>query len=99
MQNLHRIQKIEEKTDAIYPLVFQQNKGRELLSTFVILNNFALKSSMFVGLCSDAERRMWVRLESAILSVLKSDPTFLQAYIDVQDAFIDMALRKLGHVN
>jgi hypothetical protein len=47
MQQLMLIQKMEEKPDWIYPVIFQQNKGEELLSTFIILNNFAMKDTAF----------------------------------------------------
>jgi hypothetical protein len=89
MRWLTYVQKMDEEKDVIYPLIFQQNKGSELLSTFLILNAFAMNQDMFNELCSDEERQSWLRLESVILSVLKGDAHFLKAYITMQERLIE----------
>jgi hypothetical protein len=98
LQSIHmlmQIQKLEDKTDVIYPLTFQHNKGRKFLSTFLILNNFAMKEGLFNELCTDLEKRIWVKLESAVLLVLKADPQFLEAYISLQEQLTEIAVAEL----
>jgi hypothetical protein len=96
MQQLMLIQKMEEKPDWISPVIFQQNKGDELLSTFIILNNFAMKDTAFTDLCTDAEKQIWVKIETVILLVLRSDSTFLKAYITLQEQFAAITTEELG---
>jgi hypothetical protein len=95
MQLLFAIQRIENSTEMVCPIVFQQNKGRRLLSTFLILDTFAMKDTFFNELCTDAERRIWVQLESSILAVLTSDSDFLNGYITVQSQLGEIAAMQL----
>jgi hypothetical protein len=95
MEHIAVVQKVGEKPDGIYPAVFQQNRGQTLLSTFLVLNNFAMKETAFTDLCSDFEKRIWVKLEAVVLIVLRSDPTFLKAYITLQEQFAAIAAAQL----
>jgi hypothetical protein len=91
MLMLMQIQKLEGKPDVICPVIFQQNKGKRLLSTFLILNNFGMKQDVFSSLCTDLEKRIWVKLESTILIVLRADEPFLRAYIALNEEIADLA--------
>jgi hypothetical protein len=92
---LQLIQKVSGKSDTIYPIIFQQNKGQQFLSTFLVLNNFAMKCPLFMPLCTDLERQQWLKLESVALNVMKSNPDFLQVYIALQEAFTQIASLRL----
>jgi hypothetical protein len=95
MQLLMHVQRIEDKPGIICPVVLQPNQGKELLSTFLILNTFAMNIRKFSELCADAERQMWVRFEAVILMVLRSDETFLTAYAAMQEHLREVANAEL----
>jgi hypothetical protein len=92
IEYLQFVQKSQGKSDEIYPIIFQQSTGQQLFSTYLLLTTFALQHPFFVALCTDEENRMWVKLESAILVVLKSDRTFLEAYAELHSALVEVAL-------
>jgi hypothetical protein len=96
MQQVMLVLKLEEKPDSVYPVIFQQNRGEQLLSTFLILNTFVMKDLEFARLCSDNEKRIWVKLESVVLLVLRSDKVFLNAYITVQEQLAAVAAAELA---
>ena len=66
---------------------FQQNKGDKFLSTFIILNNFAMKNPEFLSLCTDEDLTVWLKLEGAILVSLQPDMVLLKTFITIQNKF------------
>lgn len=91
MQQFINLQQEEDLPETIYRAVFQQNKGKKLLSSFIILNHFAMRVSAFSNLCSDEENRIWLTLESAILTALQPDRVFLMGYCELQATFSGVA--------
>ena len=91
MQQFINLQLEENLPDTIYPVFFQQNKGQKLLSSFIIINHFAMRISAFSSLCSDEENRTWLTLETAILTSLQPDMVFLKGYCDLQVTFSSAA--------
>jgi hypothetical protein len=88
MSQLKTVQKIVELPNTVFTITFHQSGGKNLLSTFIMLNLFAMKNPAFLARCSDGERQDWLRLESAILTVLRDDRSFINAYLVAQDALM-----------
>jgi hypothetical protein len=59
----HRLQ-FDNPANAI-ALIIREITNECFLSTFVVLNAFAVKVPTFASLCTDLEQRAWVNLEGA----------------------------------
>jgi hypothetical protein len=98
MKKFGVVQKATDQTDSIYLVIFEQNKGRTFLSTFMLLNAFAMKIGFFTAECPDIERKIWLKLESSILNALREDPTFLGGFITLQEQFEEIGKDKLQNL-
>jgi hypothetical protein len=85
------VQKFEKHEDSLLPLIVRELTGGAILSTYLVMNNFAMRIPTFGAVCSDAEHRLWLKFESAILFTLNSDAVFLDACIGLQENFTQIA--------
>ncbi|OHS95490.1 hypothetical protein TRFO_38411 [Tritrichomonas foetus] len=93
MHDLRFIQQIEQFPDKFYAVIFQQCNIKNFLSIFIKLNSFAMRNPYFKKYCDDDEIILWLKIESVILFCLRPDEVFIQAYIKLQQDFIDTALK------
>jgi hypothetical protein len=75
----------------LLPDVIRESARGTILSTYLILNGFAMRIHSFGALCSDKQHRAWLKMESAILQVLHSDTVFLSGFVGVQESITQIA--------
>ena len=88
-------QEEEGLPDSVYPILFQQNKSEKFLSTFVVLNNFAMKNPEFLSVCTDEDLTVWLKLEAAILVSLQPNMVLLKTFITIQQNFNILASQSI----
>jgi hypothetical protein len=99
MDALYHMQIIEKLNDAMYGVVVRKLSTGYILSAYMVLNSFAMRIPAFANLCTDAENRSWLRLESVILYALHQDQVFLKAFIELQDTFSELAERDINEAS
>jgi hypothetical protein len=95
IEHLTRIEALRGTPDLIGPFLFRENQARQFLSTFVLLSTFAMNKPTFNEMCTDAERRLWVRLQAVTLAVLNADDVLLAAYSAMHDRLGETAAAEL----
>jgi hypothetical protein len=91
METVRCLNECERVPESIYPLVVLAHDSECFMSTFIVLNNFAMRLKPFWKLCSTMERLLWLKLESSILIALNRDGVVLQGMISLQDTFAQLA--------
>jgi hypothetical protein len=76
--------------------VLLRNESGCFLSTFIVLNCFAMRLTPFAALCTDGEKQAWLKLESVILTVLHRDKTLLRGLITHDKVFEQVAAQHIG---
>jgi hypothetical protein len=95
MELLFQMQLAERLGDLISRIAVGSLPSGYILSTYVVMSSFAMRIPAFADLCSDAENRSWLKLESVILSMLNKDTVFLQAFINFEETFAELAKRDI----
>lgn len=88
---LEYILQITNLGDNAFPALLKQNPGTRLLSSFMILNIFAMQNTDFFTLCNEKQTYIWLKVQTAILTCLNLDKVFLTAYVNLHSEFSKMA--------
>ena len=76
---------VEHLTDSLYLCVFENALCKKLLSSVLQINAFGMWDKRFASQCSESESRVWLQLESSILSTLSQDRDTLDLYTRSQE--------------
>jgi hypothetical protein len=97
MDLLKIVQRKADRPNCVNTIILHHNRGKEFLSTFVLLDVFAMKNPPFAQMCNDEEKHLWCMLETAILTILRNEGGFLESYMGLRDELIAIATEKLDY--